>query len=105
MLILKCDVVIFFMMIDKEPQLSSFCKNKGKIQVCLRLTKGVSHLLFLKILEFLSNFQLLKKIVKMKGTWKKNNSKKNPNFLVTDDVCQKNEGDFKKFCNAYVACH
>ena len=41
----------------------------------------------------------------MKGHEKKNNSKKIPNFLVTDDVCQKNEGDFKKFCNAYVACH
>lgn len=40
----------------------------------------------------------------MKGHEKKI-SKKNLNFLVTDDVSQKNEGDFKKFCNAYVACH
>ena len=101
MLILKCDVVIFFMMIDKEPQLSSFCKNKGKIQVCLRLTKGVSHLLFLNS-GFFSNFQLLKKFRQNERTWKKN---LNPNFLVTDDVSQKNEGDFKKFCNAYVASH
>ena len=101
MLILKCDVVIFFMMIDKEPQLSSFCKNKGKIQVCLRLTKGVSHLLFLNSGIFVQ-FSITQKI---SSKWKDMKKNLNPNFLVTDDVSQKNEGDFKKSCNAYVACH
>ena len=80
MLILKCDVVIFFMMIDKEPQLSSFCKNKGKIQVCLRLTKGVSHLLFLNSGIFVQ-FSITQKISsKWKDMKKKIILKKFPIF-------------------------
>ena len=71
MLILKCDVVIFFMMIDKEPQLSSFCKNKGKIQVCLRLTKRGKSSTFPKFWNFCPIFNFSKNFVKMKGHEKK----------------------------------